>query len=161
MLIDGRPPPGYKGRMRVLGLDLGERRVGVAVSDPNGTIARPLVQFEPRGRAEIVETIRRLVAEQGAGVVVVGMPLLPDGTRGEQARRAEAVVSVLAEALGVPVESWDERFSTDEADAVLDRTGRRGRDRKSRRDMVAAAVILQGYLDAQSVKRRAPRKRGG
>jgi len=97
--------------MRVLGLDLGKRRVGVAVSDPDGTIARPLVQFRVQGRGQIVETVHRLVAEQ--------------------------------------VETWDERFSTDEADAIMDRSGPRGRDRKGRRDMVAAAVILQSYLDAR------------
>ncbi len=147
--------------MRVLGLDLGERRVGVAVSDPDGTIARPLMQFQPRGRADIAESVRRLVDEQGAGRVVVGMPLLPDGTRGEQARRAEGVVGVLAETLDVPVETWDERFSSQEADEILDRPGRRTPDRKHRRDMVAAAVILQAYLDAQSGERRSPRKRGG
>jgi len=135
--------------MRVLGLDLGKRRVGVAVSDPDGTIARPLVQFRVQGRGQIVETVHRLVAEQGAARVVVGLPLLLDGTRGEQVRWTEGVVRALAGALDVPVETWDERFSTDEADAIMDRSGPRGRDRKGRRDMVAAAVILQSYLDAR------------
>ena len=147
--IDGGPAPGYNGLMRVLGLDLGKRRVGVAVSDPDGTIARPLVQFRVQGRAGIVETVRRLVAEQGASRVVVGLPLHANGERGEQVRWTEGVVAALAEALQVPVETWDERFSTEEAEDILARSGRRGRDRKGRRDMVAAAVILQDYLDAQ------------
>jgi putative Holliday junction resolvase len=134
--------------MRVIGLDLGERRVGVAVSDPDGTIARPLMQFLPRGRADIVAAVRRLVTEHGAGRVVVGLPLLEDGTRGEQARRAEGVARALADGLAVPVETWDERYSSREADAILDASGRRGQDRRARRDMIAAAVILQAYLDA-------------
>jgi len=146
--IDAGPASGYKGPMRVLGLDLGERRVGVAVSDPDGTLASPLLQFQPRGRHQIVETVRRLVAEHGAGRVVVGLPLNADGSRGEQARRAEGVADALAEALAVPVSMWDERFSTEEADAILDRSLPRGKARKGRRDMVAAAVILQDYLDA-------------
>ncbi|MEA3368271.1 MAG: Holliday junction resolvase RuvX [Planctomycetota bacterium] len=149
MPIDGGPAAGYNGLMRVLGLDLGKRRVGVAVSDPDGTIARPLVQFRVAGRGQIVETVQRLVAEQGAARVVVGLPLLLDGTPGEQVRWTEGVARALAGAIDVPVETWDERFSTDEADAIMDRSGQRGRDRKGRRDMVAAAVILQSYLDAR------------
>jgi len=134
--------------MRVLGLDLGKRRVGVAVSDPDGTIARPLVQFNAESRTGIIETVRRLVAEQEAERVVVGLPLHADGTRGEQVRWTERVAGALAEALDVPVETWDERFSTEEAEEILARSDRRARQRKGRRDMVAAAVILQDYLDA-------------
>lgn len=134
--------------MRVLGLDLGKRRVGVAVSDPDGTIARPLMQFRVAGLEDILRTVGRLVAEQGAARVVVGLPLHADGTAGEQVRWTQGVVAALAEALDVPVETWDERFSTDEAEAIMDRSGQRGPDRKGRRDMVAAAVILQDYLDA-------------
>jgi len=137
--------------MRIIGLDLGERRVGVAVSDPGGTIASPAGEFKPRGRAEIVETVRRLVAEHGAGRVVVGLPLLEDGSRGEQARRAAGVADALRDALEVPVETWDERYSTDEADRLLREAGRPRRQRRTRRDRAAAAVILQSYLDAKSL----------
>ncbi len=147
--LTGRDPGAITAAMRVLGLDVGDRRVGVAVSDPAGIIASPLVQFQPKGRRDLVAQVRRLVAEHGAGRVVVGLPLLLDGRRGAQARRVEGVVRALAEALEVPVETWDERFSTAAAEEVLDRTGRRrGRERRARRDMVAAAVILQAYLDA-------------
>ena len=134
--------------MRTLGLDLGQRRVGVAVSDPDGTIAHPLLQFEPRGRRDLVATVARLVAEQEAGRVVVGMPLLLDGTQGEQARRTEAVVAALEAALDVPVTTWDERFSTAQADAAMREAGLGPGQRRSRRDKVAATLILQSYLDA-------------
>ena len=136
--------------MRILALDLGRRRVGVAVSDPNGTIAHPLLQFEPKGRRDLVATVKRLVAEQEAGRVVVGMPVLVDGRKGEQARWTEAVVSALAEALEVPVATWDERFTTQEAEAAMREAGLHPKKRKTRRDKVAAALILQSYLDAGS-----------
>jgi putative Holliday junction resolvase len=136
--------------MRTLGLDLGERRVGVAVSDPEGILAHPLLQFEPKGRRDLVATVARLAAEQEAGRVVVGLPLLADGRRGEQARRAEAVVAALAEALDADVVTWDERFSTQDAEAALRGAGLTPGRRKARRDKVAAALILQSYLDAAS-----------
>lgn len=136
--------------MRILALDLGRRRVGVAVSDPNGTIAHPLLQFEFKGRRDLVATVRRLAAEQEAGRVVVGMPVLVDGRKGEQARWTGEVVSALAEALDVPVATWDERFTTQEAEAAMREAGLQARKRKTRRDKVAAALILQSYLDAGS-----------
>jgi putative Holliday junction resolvase len=134
--------------MRILALDLGERRVGVALSDPDGIMAQPLVQLEPRGRRELVAAVARLVEEHGAGRVVAGIPLLPDGTRGEQARRAQAVVKALREALKAPVVEWDERFSTQEAEQALREAGLKPRRRRERLDKAAAAVILQAYLDA-------------
>jgi putative Holliday junction resolvase len=134
--------------MIILGLDLGERRVGAAISNPNATIAHPLVQLEPKGRRALVAAVVRLVAEHGAERVVVGMPLLEDGARGEQARRTEAVVAALREALAVPVAVWDERFSTAEAEQAMRQAGLSPARRKVRRDKVAATLILQAYLDA-------------
>ncbi len=134
--------------MRILGLDLGERRVGVALSDPGGLLAHPIEQFEPRGRRDLVARVERLVAETGAERVVAGMPFLLDGSMGEQARRAEATVEALRAALAVPVAVWDERFSTDRADEAMDAAGVPPEARKDRRDMIAAALILQDYLDA-------------
>ena len=134
--------------MRILGLDLGGRRVGVAVSDPEGRIAHPLTQIEVRGRRDLVAAVARLVAEQGAERLVVGMPLLESGERGEQARRTEAAVAAIREALAVPVAVWDERFSTSDAEAALRQGGLGPRERKARRDKVAATLILQAYLDA-------------
>lgn len=134
--------------MRILGLDLGERRVGVALSDPDGTMAMPLVQLEPRGRRDLVESVVRLVAEHGIERVVVGMPLLPDGGVGEQARRTGGFIAALRQATAVPVVAWDERFTSQEADRLMHEAGIRRDRQKSRRDMAAAAIILQGYLDA-------------
>jgi putative Holliday junction resolvase len=134
--------------MRILGLDLGERRVGVAISDPGGIMASPLLQFQPKGRSDLVATVARLAREQGAERVVVGMPLLPNGTRGEQARRAEAVVDALRAALPVPVAVCDERYSTSDAEEAMRHANLPPKRRQERRDKVAAALILQAYLDA-------------
>jgi putative Holliday junction resolvase len=134
--------------MRVLGLDLGSRRVGVAVSDPDGRIAQPLLQFEPRGRRDLVETAARLAAEHGAERIVVGLPTRLDGTAGRQAARTRAAVEALRQVAGVPVAVWDERFSTKRADRSLREAGLAPGRRRARRDMVAATLILQAYLDA-------------
>ena len=134
--------------MRILGLDLGLRRVGVAVSDPEGRIAHPLTQIEVRGLKDLMAAVARLVAEQGAERIVVGMPFLESGERGEQARRTESAVAALREALTVPVTVWDERFSTSDAEAALKQGGLKPSERKARRDKVAATLILQAYLDA-------------
>ena len=134
--------------MRILGLDLGERRTGVAISDPDGTLAQPLVQLEPRGRRDLVAAVARLAADNGAERVVVGMPFLHDGARGEQARRAAAVAAALRQAIAIPVVEWDERFSTQDAQEKLREAGVRPRRRQGRIDQAAAAVILQSYLDA-------------
>ena len=137
--------------MRVLALDVGERRVGIAISDPTGTLARPLQALARGSREEDFAAIAALVAEHDVGLVVVGQPLSLDGTEGPQARRVARYAEALAAHLTVRVTSWDERFTTVEAKKVL-RQRRKEKDRRRARakgelDAVAAAVILQGYLD--------------
>ena len=140
--------------MRILGLDIGERRIGVAISDPTGTVARPLQTLVRGSREEDLVAITALVAEHDAGLIVVGQPLSLDGTEGPQARRIARYADMLAEQLSVPVVSWDERFTTVAAEEILTQ----GRSRKKRRrarvegkvDAIAAAVILRSYLDSQN-----------
>ena len=138
--------------MRVLGLDPGERRVGVAISDPTGTLARPLQTLVRGSREQDFAAIAALVTKHGAGLVVVGQPLSLNGTPGPQARQVARYVEALADHLPVPVVLWDERFTTVTAHQIL----RQSRGRKERRrardagqvDAIAAAVILQSYLDS-------------
>jgi putative pre-16S rRNA nuclease len=124
--------------VKVLALDYGRSRTGVAVSDPTGTIARPVGMVQragtEKGLAELVELIRKHEAEQ----VVVGMPLTLRGARGEQARETEAFIEALATAAGVPVVSFDERFTTNLAENMADAT--------ADEDARAAAHLLTGYL---------------
>jgi putative Holliday junction resolvase len=140
--------------VRVVGLDLGERRIGVAVSDASGTLARPVKAIE-RGTsdAEAVERLRAVVAELAADddveAVVVGLPLRLDGSAGPQTLRTNAMVALLAARLAIPVVTQDERLSSREAEERLSLREKDWRKRKARLDAAAAAVILQDYLDAR------------
>lgn len=136
---------------RTLALDVGEKRVGIAISDPAGIIARPLQTLVRGSREEDLSAVAALVAEHDVGLVVVGRPLSLDGTEGPQARRVARYAEALAATLTVPVVAWDERFTTVAAEEILHRT-RKKKQRAHTRDEVdaiAAAVILQSYLDEE------------
>ncbi|MGA1362568.1 MAG: Holliday junction resolvase RuvX [Ilumatobacteraceae bacterium] len=137
--------------MRVLGIDLGAKRIGVAVSDSSGTVATPLVVIaRSRSRRTDHEAIARLVREEEAVAVVVGLPLNMDGSRGPAARAAASEAEALGTVVGVPVHLHDERLTTVTAERALREGGVRGRDRRSVVDKIAAAVLLQGWLDARA-----------
>ena len=134
---------------RVLGLDLGTRRIGVAVS--SGTIATPHSVLE-RGRDRTADhaAIAALVDEVGAERVVVGLPLSLDGKMGPAATAAADEADALGDVLAVPVETYDERLTTVTADRSLSALGLKGQARRRLVDQVAAAVILQAWLDRTS-----------
>jgi putative Holliday junction resolvase len=134
----------------VIALDLGEVRVGVAVSDPLGCTAQPSGFLARRPQASFLSAVKSLVDERNATRVVVGLPLKLSGLRGERAEDAEAVAEVLRKELGVPVELWDERFTTAQAERALREGAVGGRKRRVKVDAVAAAVLLQSYLDART-----------
>ena len=128
--------------MKVLAIDLGERRTGFAISDPDGRLALSLpTQFDvtPVDAAQVAE-------EHGAEKILVGLPLNMDGTEGPAARRSLAFIDELKLLVSVPVEPWDERLSTAEADARMRQQGLDRRDRHRRADAAAAIVILESYL---------------
>jgi putative Holliday junction resolvase len=138
---------------RLLGLDVGERRVGVAISDPTGTVARPLTTIVRSSRQADFETVSQLVAEHEVEVVIVGLPLSLDGTEGPQARQTRRYAERMAERLAVPVAFWDERYSSALAAEIQSGKRRRGRRTRPGIDATAAAVILQSYLDAKAFDR--------
>jgi len=141
--------------VRVVGVDLGQRRIGVAVSDGTGTLASPRCTIERRsggrgGDAAHWQAVAAVVDEVDARRVVVGLPLSLNGRRGPAARAAQADAEELAQVLssrGVTVETFDERLTTVSAARALAEAGRRGRDRRTRIDETAAAVLLQAWLD--------------
>jgi putative Holliday junction resolvase len=138
--------------MRWLALDVGERRVGVAVSDPTGLIASPLAVIRRASKAQDFGQIVKLVRQQGAEGLVIGHPLNDDGSAGSQARRIERYAAALlaalhTEGLDLPMVLWDERMSTWQAQEAMIAAGRKARDRRGWVDAVAAAVILQEYLE--------------
>jgi putative Holliday junction resolvase len=124
--------------VKVLALDFGSARTGVAVSDPTGTIARPLGVVERAATEAGLEQLARLIADEGAERVVVGLPLTLRGERGEQARETDAFVEALRAAVDVPVESYDERFTTGLAASVG--------SGDAPEDARAAAHLLSSYL---------------
>ena len=134
--------------MRVLALDVGEKRIGVAISDLSQTLARSLQVIQRSSRQEDFAAVARLTEEYEVEKVVVGYPKSLDGMAGAQARRVERYAADLAKALTVPVVLWDERFSTVSAERLMRQAGLRGDKRRERVDAVAAAVILQDYLDS-------------
>ena len=134
--------------MRVLALDIGEARIGVAVSDPHQTLARSLTVIERSSRQRDFAAIGCLVRELGVEKVIVGHPLSVDGTVGPQARRVRRYAAALAQTLDVPVVLRDERFSTVEAQQLMIEAGYKRKTRRRKIDAVAAAVLLQDYLDA-------------
>jgi putative Holliday junction resolvase len=135
--------------VRIVALDYGERRIGVAASDALGIAASPITVIERGSLAEDTERIRELVRHREAGLVVMGLPLNMDGSPGPMARRVRRFASALRRELDVEVRLWDERLSTSEAERALVAAGRRRARRREIRDAVAAAVILQAYLDAR------------
>jgi putative Holliday junction resolvase len=136
--------------MRILGLDVGERRIGVAAADERVRVALPIAVIERRDLPADLDAIARLVQEQGAEAVVVGLPISLNGSLGPQAQVVKAFGQDLAARLALPIEYWDERLSTVEAQRRLASAGHRGPKAKARRDALAAAIVLQGYLDRQA-----------
>jgi putative holliday junction resolvase len=137
--------------LRALGLDLGSRRIGVALSDPSGTIASPHSVIERSGDVTADEqAIAALVIETEAELVVVGLPVSMSGGMGPAAKAAAAEAQALATVLPVPVETFDERLTTVAADRLLLAGRVRGGARRRVVDKIAAAVMLQGWLERRS-----------
>ncbi|MDW8308343.1 MAG: Holliday junction resolvase RuvX [Verrucomicrobiales bacterium] len=134
--------------MRILALDPGTKRVGVAISDETRTLATPLEFIPAEPFAEFLARLKTLIREKEVGLVLVGVPRNMDGSFGPAAAQAQQFVAVLKEALTVPIHTVDERLSTVQAQRLLRAAGRRARKQKTRIDQSAAAVLLQGYLDA-------------
>ena len=132
---------------RVMGLDLGDVRIGVAISDPERRLAVPLGTVRVGRPPGELSAIAELVAENDVVLVVVGHPLSLSGDAGPRARHAEELASALAAAVHVPVELQDERLSTVEAERALREAGANGRDVRRLVDRSAATVILQAWLD--------------
>jgi putative Holliday junction resolvase len=135
--------------MRVLALDLGEKRIGLAISDEEGSFAFPAGVLERKDRRQDLAALAELMAERGVGRAVVGLPLHMDGRSGPEAEAARRFAHDLAGAAGVPVETLDERWTSREAERALRDAGasRKRRHRKGAVDEIAATIILRTYLD--------------
>ena len=133
--------------MRVLAIDHGTKRVGLALSDETGTIAQPLEFLPAEPAARLFDRLKAIVAERKVEEIVVGLPRNMNGTYGPAADKAREFVGALRQVLTMPVHTWDERLTTVQAHRVLIETGMRRQKRKERVDQTAAAILLQSYLD--------------
>lgn len=136
--------------MRLLALDVGDVRIGVALSDETGTLASGLATLRSAGPRKDARAVVDLVREHGVGEVVVGLPLRLDGSIGPRAEQVLAFVERLRRALRVPVVTRDERLTSVAADERLAEAGVARRDRKARLDQAAAVLVLQEHLDARA-----------
>ena len=133
--------------MRILGLDLGEKHIGVALSDALGLTAQRLTRLDARGTAKDLDAVRVLAAQHGVEVIVVGLPLTLQGEQGPRAKRAIAFCEALRRHLTIPVHLIDERLTTVQGERALLETDTSRRKRKQVIDLVAAQLILQHYLE--------------
>lgn len=135
--------------MRILGVDFGEKRIGLALSDPLGFTAQGLETFENKGLVKFAQFLKELCVREGIGEIVVGLPVNMDGTMGPKAKQALALVETLSAATGVPVKTWDERLSSRQVNRLMIEGGLSRRKQKMNSDRLAAVLILQSYLESR------------
>lgn len=138
--------------MRILGVDLGHKRIGLAITDEDGTIAFPAGTLDSRGRQKDLARLRAMIDERGIERAVVGLPLHLDGRRGPEAEKAVAFAEALAKTAGIPVDTLDERWTSKEAERLLAPATAKKRDQRRAKgavDEMAASILLQTYLARQ------------
>ncbi len=137
--------------MRILGLDFGSKRVGAAVSDELGITAQPVAVIEYSALRECIAGVRTLIDRFQPSLIVVGLPKNMDGSLGKSAKNVLSFCDALRGEFNLPVETWDERLSTAEAEKLLIRGGLSRRKRKAAVDKLSASLILEGYLESMGI----------
>ena len=132
---------------RILAIDYGERRLGIAVSDPTNTIAQGQPTIVYRRADEAVKTIRALIEKYQAGEIVIGMPLNAKGEKAHAALQVEKFIKMLSQKVRIPITTWDERFTSVSAERALREMGKAPSKHKDKIDRIAATLLLQNYLD--------------
>ena len=133
---------------RIAGIDYGTVRIGIAISDPQRTIASPYENYTRRDPVADAKRFQQLVAEEGIKLFVVGLPLMPSGDESKKSAEAREFANWLAEVTSVPIEFFDERYTSVEAEEMLIGIDMTRKQRKKRLDMLAAQLILKGYLES-------------
>lgn len=153
---------GSSSAERVLAIDLGERRVGLALAEPGQTLVKGLPTIDRKKlRGPLVDEVGRIVEERRIDRVVLGIPLSMDGTEGPAARLAREFLAKLLAVLGVPIEEWDERLTSEAARTRLREIGYSEREMRSRLDQLSAVLMLEGWLRARTLSEGgAPGDRG-
>jgi putative Holliday junction resolvase len=138
--------------MRTLAIDYGSKRIGLALSDPTGTLARPLPFLPAKADGKLAREIKALAEKEEVGLILLGLPRHMNGSLGEAAEKVQAFAAILSQATTVPLKLIDERLSTVQAGRQLQEAGKDTREQRGHIDSEAAAVLLQGYLDAASFR---------
>jgi len=133
--------------MRILALDHGTKRIGVAVSDETKTIAQPLECIPAEPFADFLTRLKKMLVEKEIDLVLIGLPRNMDGSYGPAAQKVQAFVAVLRGAITIPIKTWDERLTSSQANRILIQGSVRRDQRKEKVDKMAAAILLQSYLD--------------
>ena len=136
--------------MRILALDHGTKRIGVAVSDETKTIAQPLEYIPAEPFANFLARLKELLVEKEVDLILIGLPRNMDGSYGPAAQKVQAFIAVLKTAITVPIRTWDERLTSAQANRVLIQARVRRDKRKEKVDKMAAAILLQSYLDGKT-----------
>lgn len=136
--------------MRILAIDYGSTRIGLALSDPTGTLARPLPFVPAKADAKLASEIAVLAKKEEAHLILLGLPRNMDGSFGEAAALVQAFAAILGAATPISIKLVDERLSTVQASRQLQESGRNARQQRGKIDSEAACVLLQGYLDSQT-----------
>lgn len=134
-------------------MDFGEKRVGLAISDTLGLTSQPLCLIERRSDAQLLDEMDDIIREHGVHLLVVGHPIGLSNRDTSRAKRTRRIVKLLQNNLEIPVKKWDERLSTTQADRVLNEMETKPGKKIKKRDVIAAQLILQAYLDRQNTKR--------
>ena len=135
--------------MRVLAIDHGTKRMGIAVSDPSGTIALPLEFIPAEPFNAFLNRLKTLIQEKEVEQILVGMPRNMDGSYGPAAAKVREFIAVLKETIAVPILTWDERLTSTQANRFLVQANVSRKDRKEKVDQAAAAILLQSFLDSR------------
>ncbi len=138
--------------MRILGIDFGEKRIGLALSDPLGFTAQGLETLQRQNIKQVLAYIAEIVKKNGVGEIVIGLPVNMDGTKGFKADEVMKFKGQLEEAAGVPVSTWDERLTSREANRLMIEEGLSRKKQKENSDRLAATLILQNYLEFRRPK---------
>jgi len=138
--------------MRILALDHGSKRIGVAISDEMKMIANPLEVIPAEPFADVRARLKELIREREIELILVGMPRNMDGSYGSAALKVQEFVAVLRDAIAIPIQTWDERLTSAQANRFLLQANLRREQRKEKVDKTAAAILLQSYLDSRQLE---------
>ena len=136
--------------MRILAIDYGSVRIGLALGDPTGTLARPIPFLPAKADVKLAREIAELAKKEDAHLILLGLPRNMDGTSGDAATKVQAFAATLGQATTIPLKFVDERLSTVQASRQLQEAGKNTRKQRGQIDSEAACVLLQGYLDSQT-----------